>query len=68
MHTEKNTKCPFCYTEYSEVIEKEIKDPSTSFDKTPDSAKATSDKQDKPLGAGKKETTKTQKASFKMEW
>ena len=55
MHTEKNTKCPFCHTEYGEVIEKEIKDPSTSLDKT----------QDKPLGAGKKWPTKTQKASFK---
>jgi len=32
MHTGKNTKCPFCYTEYGEV-EKETKDLSAQAEK-----------------------------------
>ncbi len=56
MLTEQDAKCRFCNTESVEIVEKENKDPSTSFDKD----------QDKPLGAGKKGTTKTQKESFKI--
>ena len=46
MHTTKDTKCPFCHTEYVEVAKKE--DESKFGDKH------------------KKETTKTQKKSFKI--
>ena len=33
MLTEKNIKCPFCYTEYGEVIEEETKGLSTQAGK-----------------------------------
>lgn len=51
MHTGKNTKCPFCYTEYGEV-EKENKNLSV----TPAHAGQ----------AEKKVAAKTQKKPFKM--
>ena len=50
MHTEKNTKCPFCHTEYGETVE----------EKTASSTEASAAKKEK------KGTTKTQKDSFKI--
>ena len=57
MHTEKDTKCPFCRTEYSEITEKETQE-----------NQGTKETNDLSAQAGEKGITKTKKESFKMEW
>jgi endogenous inhibitor of DNA gyrase (YacG/DUF329 family) len=58
-YTEDNKNCPFCHTEYSELVER------TKMVEAYETVEL--DAKDLPdSGQGRKETPKTQKKSFKM--